>query len=96
MIKINISNNELTLNIEGWDALWSFRGSVKLQLRNIVDIKRLTGAPWLKSPGTSLPRIITAGTYCMILRGQRSFGARDIMALSCQFNCKIQNTANWF
>ena len=76
MIKTEITKSNLVLNIEGWDALWSFKGSLNIELDKIRYIRRASKdniAPWLKVSGKYLPRVVSAGIYYDLTKGSKEF-----------------------
>lgn len=66
MVGYKINESLLIIEMKGWDKLWSLKGSLKIDLKKIVRVRHVANndsPPWLRSPGTSLPGVITAGTY---------------------------------
>lgn len=68
MTKINVVDGNLTLEVEGWDKLWSLKSHLVIPTRHVV---RVYGDPaiaekwWLgmKIAGTHVPGVIAAGTF---------------------------------
>jgi hypothetical protein len=68
MIRPEITGDTLHLHVEGLDKLWAFRSELAIPLRHITSVrtdaqvttKWLHGLKW---PGTSVPGVITAGTF---------------------------------
>lgn len=76
MIKTEITKSNLFLNFEGWDALWSFKGSLNIELEKISNIRRVSkedSVPCLKVTGTYLPRVVSAGIYYDLAKGSKEF-----------------------
>ncbi len=69
MVDISIRDGVLLLEVEGLDKLWSFKGGLKIPLAHIkaVSVRPDLGSGWqwkgFRFPGTSLPGVITAGTF---------------------------------
>jgi hypothetical protein len=68
MVKPEIIGDTLHLHVEGLDKLWAFKSELAIPLRHIAGVRtdaELT-KKWfhgLKWPGTSVPGVITAGTF---------------------------------
>ena len=65
MTNVTIAAGKLVIEIEGWDKLWSFQSRIEIPLEHVVNAhpgnhEHVAG---LRAPGTSLPGIITAGTF---------------------------------
>lgn len=76
MVNISITGGKVLLEVQGWDKLWAFRSSIEVPLADIrsarVDPEAARG--WwhgIKMPGTSVPGVITAGTFYQ--HGRRVF-----------------------
>ncbi|MBW4537414.1 MAG: hypothetical protein KME09_26105 [Pleurocapsa minor HA4230-MV1] len=66
MNRISLDNQQVTIQIFGWDKLWSFKRKVIFDQNNIIQVfkyDKSISPPWLKSLGTAIPGIIIAGTY---------------------------------
>ena len=69
MTKIEVVDDTLKIEVLGWDKLWSFKSRLEFPLGHVVKVRRwereLDRFKWLtlRAPGTSLPGVITAGTY---------------------------------
>ncbi|MGL6340259.1 MAG: hypothetical protein ACRC80_14115 [Waterburya sp.] len=66
MNKISLDNQQVTIEISGWDKFWSFQGKVVFAQSNITQVfkyDQTISPPWLRILGTKLPGIIIAGTY---------------------------------
>jgi hypothetical protein len=68
MVTVTIHGDSVTFEVEGWDKLWALKSRLEVPLAHItsavVDDDAAKG--WwhgVKLPGTSLPGIITAGTF---------------------------------
>jgi len=66
MNTITITDEIVEIEVEGLDKLWSFKGKLTIPRSSINKIyirpKELK-PPWLRAPGTYLPKLIAAGTY---------------------------------
>ena len=68
MVELSISGGTLVLHVRGADRLWAFKGSLEIPLQHIVAIRAdpSIARGWrhgLRFPGTSIPGVITAGTF---------------------------------
>lgn len=67
MVKINFINDIIEFEILGMHQLWTFKSSIKVKFTNINKIyKKEAKYDWFpgwRIPGTSIPYLITAGTY---------------------------------
>ena len=68
MVTLTIVGERLHLEVQGWDKLWAFKGTLDIPLAHITSV-RIDPEPargWfhgLRSPGTELPGVIMAGTF---------------------------------
>jgi hypothetical protein len=68
MVRPEITGDTLHLHVEGLDKLWAFKSELAIPLRHIANV-RTDAEPmqkWfhgIKWPGTSVPGVITAGTF---------------------------------
>jgi len=75
MNQINLNNQQVTIDISGWDSFWSFKKKVSFARNNIIQAFRYNqniAPPWLRNPGTAIPGKIIAGTY-QNLKNRREF-----------------------
>lgn len=86
MARISIDGDDLVVEIEGMDKLWSLKSRLVIPLANVrgatADPGIAAEPKGLRAPGTSLPGVITAGTFHQ--DGERVFwnirdGARAIV-----------------
>jgi len=66
MNTVRITDEEVEIKVEGLDKLWSFKGKVTIPRKCIAKIYLRPNdmkPPWLRAPGTYLPKVIAAGTY---------------------------------
>ncbi len=68
MVDVEITNGILELRVRGLHKLWAFRDSVQIPLASIevvrIDAARARAGPeGARNPGTSIPGVITAGTF---------------------------------
>lgn len=68
MVNVSIEGGRVRFEVEGWDKLWAFKSQIEIPIGHIrgarIDPEPARG--WwhgLRLPGTSLPGVITAGTY---------------------------------
>jgi len=76
MVEISITDNELHLEVKGFDKLWAFKSKLEIPLKHIRSARYDPDAArgwWhgIKMPGSNLPGVITAGTFYE--HGQRIF-----------------------
>jgi hypothetical protein len=68
MVSVSIEGDRVRFEVEGWDKLWSLKSQLEIPLSHVIEA-RVDPEPargwWhgLKLPGTSLPGVITAGTF---------------------------------
>ena len=83
MVELSVVDDQLILNVKGWDKLWSFRSTIEVPLRKVRDVRAIASQEELKEifkplgvgfrfPGTALPGVITAGTF-YFTRGGKAF-----------------------
>jgi hypothetical protein len=73
---LSIAEGKLTLHIRGGDKLWAFKSSLEIPLAHVAGVRSDSEVArgcyhGIRSPGTNLPGVITAGTFYQ--DGQRVF-----------------------
>lgn len=66
MVKIDVANDQVTINVLGLHKLWTLKSRINLARKNIKSVKivdRSVKAPLWRIPGVYVPWLITAGTY---------------------------------
>lgn len=69
MVDLTITGGNLVMNVLGADKLWAFKSSMEIPLGHVAGIRAdpeiARSSVWKgwRIPGTSLPGVITAGTY---------------------------------
>ena len=67
MITINMQDNSFIFHVTGMHKLWAFKSQLTIPIDNIInahqDLETVKGWPGWRAPGTSIPSIITAGTF---------------------------------
>ena len=67
MITIEKQENSFIFNVKGMHKLWAFKSQLAIPISNIVnahqDLESIKGWKGWRAPGTSIPSIITAGTF---------------------------------
>lgn len=68
MVDAQIANGILELRVRGLHKLWAFKDSIQIPLASIetvrADAARARAGPGgARNPGTSIPGVITAGTF---------------------------------
>lgn len=76
MVTPTIMPDKLTLEVRGADKIWALKSHLEISLDHITDVRADASIvrQWyhgLKAPGTSIPHVITAGTFYR--DGQRIF-----------------------
>lgn len=76
MVEISIANGKLTLHVRGADKLWALKSTLEVPLAHVAGVRANPeiARGWfhgLRMPGTSIPGVITAGTFYQ--DGQRIF-----------------------
>lgn len=68
MVDLSLAEGKLTLHVRGADKLWALKSSLEIPLVHIVRVQAdpEIARGWyhgLRMPGTSIPGVITAGTF---------------------------------
>lgn len=68
MVDLSIAEGKLILHVRGADKLWAFKSSLEIPLIHIAGVRAdaEVARNWyhgIRMPGTSLPGVITAGTF---------------------------------
>lgn len=68
MVDLSTTESTLTLHVRGADKLWAFKSSLEIPLAHIAGVRAdpEIARGWyhgVRLPGTSVPGIITAGTF---------------------------------
>jgi hypothetical protein len=68
MVSPEILDGNLILNVEGMDKLWAFKSQLSIPLQHIkgARLDETVVKDWIhgiRMPGTSIPGVITAGTF---------------------------------
>jgi len=76
MVEISVVEDRLLLRVMGADRLWALKSSLEVPLRHVAGIRAdpsVARGWWhgLRMPGTSVPGVITAGTFYQ--EGKRVF-----------------------
>ncbi|MFZ0707379.1 MAG: hypothetical protein WAM71_17395 [Candidatus Korobacteraceae bacterium] len=76
MVDLDVSEGKLLVSVRGADKVWALKSSLEIPLEHITSIRTdptIAKGWWhgLKSPGTHVPGVITAGTY--YTRHQKTF-----------------------
>ena len=64
-MKLELTPDELVINLNFWERILAVHGSIRIPLKNVRGATEDDGfrGYGLRSPGTHVPGIITAGTY---------------------------------
>jgi hypothetical protein len=76
VVDIEIDDGIVTFRVAGLHKVWTLKSTVRVMLRNIVDVRAgaaavPAGSAGWRLPGTWLPGVITAGSFWK--RGQWTF-----------------------
>lgn len=75
MVTIEFNNDDVVFNVKGFHKIWALKSSIKVKRANILFAHTYVDlfGYWkgLRMPGTSIPGVITAGTF--ILSGDNYF-----------------------
>jgi hypothetical protein len=76
MVDMSVADGKLLLHVRGADKLWAFKRSLEIPLEHVAGIRAdpaIARGWWhgLKTPGTSIPGVLTAGTFYQ--DGKRDF-----------------------
>jgi hypothetical protein len=77
MVKVIANEQQFEFKILGWHQFWSFENCIKIDKQNVVKAyqnrEMFSSWKWIgwKIPGTSIPGIITAGTFHK--KGEKNF-----------------------
>jgi hypothetical protein len=69
MTRVQVANGWLNIEVLGWHKLWAFKSRLSFPLEHVVGAelwnREMHRLDWrtIRAPGTSLPGVITAGTY---------------------------------
>jgi hypothetical protein len=67
MAQVHLDGENLVVDIEGLDKLWSLKSRLTIPLSNVrgatVDPGIVHGPKGIRAPGTNLPGVIVAGTF---------------------------------
>lgn len=72
MTEVRVTEGRLIIEVQGWDKLWSMTSRLEIPLENVLDVRPADeDAGGVRLLGTSLPGVITAGTF--LQEGSRVF-----------------------
>lgn len=76
MVTIEIKDDMMILDVQGWDKLWALKSQMEIPLKNISGVYAdpSTSLGWwkgIRAPGTHIPGVIVAGTFYQ--HGKRIF-----------------------
>ena len=76
MARVEVASEQLTVQLEGMDKLWTFKSRLEIPLAHVVsaDVCPEVAQGWrmsIRAPGTHVPGVITAGTFYQ--EGERVF-----------------------
>lgn len=68
MVNIELTSSSLAVHVEGMDKLWALKSRLEIPLAHVAGVERdeAEARNWyhgIRAPGTSLPGVITAGTF---------------------------------
>jgi len=75
MVEVRLEDESLVFDVKGWHQLWAFKNELRIPREQVLSAKHdpsvCKGWKGWRAPGTSVPGLITAGTYH--LDGERIF-----------------------
>jgi hypothetical protein len=61
---VRIIDKTLTVEVQGWDKLWSLTSRLEIPLEHVIDVRPADDpVEGIRMPGTHVPGVITAGTF---------------------------------
>lgn len=64
MTQVGITEGKLTIEVQGWDKLWSLKSRLEIPLEHVLDVRTAEEhAGGIRALGTYVPGVITAGTF---------------------------------
>ncbi len=67
MVDIRRSDQHFIFEVKGMHKLWAFKSELKIPVENVTsahqDLSLVSGWKGFRAPGTSVPFLITAGTF---------------------------------
>jgi hypothetical protein len=67
MVTINRQNDNFIFEVKGMHKLWAFKSQLIIPINHIIsahqDLETIKGWKGWKEAGTSIPKLITAGTF---------------------------------
>jgi hypothetical protein len=61
---VSITKGKLTIEVQGWDKLWSLTSRLEIPLEHVVDVRPADDhVVGFRALGTYVPVVITAGTF---------------------------------
>ncbi|MGH7686805.1 MAG: hypothetical protein ACREN2_08320 [Candidatus Dormibacteria bacterium] len=65
---VDITGDELVVEVRGADKIWALKSELRIPLQHVIGAEsgEAEAAAWyhgIRAPGTSLPGVITAGTF---------------------------------
>ncbi|MBF6210352.1 hypothetical protein IU433_00955 [Nocardia puris] len=66
MVEVEVTRRTVTFRVVGSHRLWALRRTITVPSDAIGEVARAEPElrpPWLRAPGTYLPKVIAAGTY---------------------------------
>jgi hypothetical protein len=65
MTRVNVSSGKLIIDVQGLHKVWAFKSRLEIPIEHVSAIRSAAAerAKGIRLPGTSIPGLITAGTY---------------------------------
>jgi hypothetical protein len=65
MTRLSISGGKLIIDVQGLHKIWAFKSRLEIPIEHISAVRRAADerVKGIRLPGTSIPGVITAGTY---------------------------------
>jgi hypothetical protein len=62
--RVSINDGALTIEVQGWDKLWSLTSRLEISLEHVTDVRLADEQPeGIRMSGTHIPGVIAAGTF---------------------------------
>jgi len=62
--RVRIIDRTLTVEVQGWDKLWSMTSRLEIPLEHVIDVRPADDqVEGIRAPGTHVAGVISAGTF---------------------------------
>ena len=64
MTSVSVTDGKLTVEVQGWDKLWSLTSRLEIPLEHVIDVRLADDqVEGIRMPGTHVHGVIIAGTF---------------------------------